>query len=185
VRILDAATRCFAAAGFDGAPSAELARSAGVSEGTLFHHFPTKRALLEAVAERGARAVLDAAFAGVDPDRDAPDLEPIARRLLAFARKRSDLYRVFRMSRACASQEPGQPLAAGEERIVAAIADALARWSARGLLRPLPPHIAAELVFAQFDAVVCHCVLRGHREDEDACVRELVRSLTGALTNPS
>ncbi|MDJ0869235.1 MAG: helix-turn-helix domain-containing protein [Myxococcota bacterium] len=184
-RILAEATRLFARAGFDATTTAEIARRAGVSEGTLFHHYPSKRALLAAIAERGAREILGAAFAGIDPERDAPDIEAIARRLVAFAREHEDLYRVFRMGRGSEPPDASFALEQGEDRMVAATADALARWSARGLLRPLRPRLAAELVFAQFDALVRYCVLLGNDDDEDACIAEFVRSLTGALTEPS
>jgi AcrR family transcriptional regulator len=168
----------------EGTKTAAIARRAGVSAGTLFHHHPTKQALLAAIADRGAEAILAAAFAGADPDRDPPDLAATTRRLLAFARAHPDLYRVFRLGRSSAPDAEAGALPRAEERLVAATADALARWSARGLLRPMNPRIVAELVFAQFDSVVCHCVLMGHADDEEACTRELVRCLAGALVDP-
>ncbi|WP_380283662.1 TetR/AcrR family transcriptional regulator [Kitasatospora purpeofusca] len=50
-KLLDAATAVFAARGV-GVPTEEIARAAGVGVGTLFRHFPTKEALLEAVMVR-------------------------------------------------------------------------------------------------------------------------------------
>jgi len=47
-RVLEAAESVFAAKG-TGAPTEEVARVAGVGIGTVFRHFPTKEALLEAV----------------------------------------------------------------------------------------------------------------------------------------
>ena len=47
-RVLEAAESVFAAKG-TGAPTEEVARAAGVGIGTVFRHFPTKEALLEAV----------------------------------------------------------------------------------------------------------------------------------------
>ena len=47
-RVLDAAEEVFAAHG-TGASTEEIARRAGVGIGTVFRHFPTKEALLEAV----------------------------------------------------------------------------------------------------------------------------------------
>ena len=46
--LLEAAEAVFAARGVS-APTEEVARAAGVGVGTLFRHFPTKEALLEAV----------------------------------------------------------------------------------------------------------------------------------------
>ncbi|RKT09576.1 TetR family transcriptional regulator [Streptomyces sp. 1114.5] len=50
-KVLDAATRVFTTRGV-GVPTEEIARAAGVGVGTLFRHFPTKEALLEAVVVR-------------------------------------------------------------------------------------------------------------------------------------
>lgn len=54
--ILDAATAAFAAKGFDGARTREIAEAAGISEALLYQHFPSKQALHEAVLEHVARA---------------------------------------------------------------------------------------------------------------------------------
>ncbi|MFB7473589.1 TetR/AcrR family transcriptional regulator [Kitasatospora sp. NPDC056184] len=50
-KLLDAATEVFTTRGV-GVPTEEIARAAGVGVGTLFRHFPTKEALLEAVMVR-------------------------------------------------------------------------------------------------------------------------------------
>ncbi|MFI0805945.1 TetR/AcrR family transcriptional regulator [Streptomyces echinatus] len=50
-KLLDIATEVFTTRGI-GVPTEEIARAAGVGVGTLFRHFPTKEALLEAVMVR-------------------------------------------------------------------------------------------------------------------------------------
>jgi len=50
--MLAAATQAFAAQGFGGARTQQIARAAGVSEALLFRHFPSKVALYEAVHAR-------------------------------------------------------------------------------------------------------------------------------------
>ncbi|WP_017652201.1 TetR/AcrR family transcriptional regulator [Fortiea contorta] len=52
-RILNAAQRLFASQGFDGTTTRDLAQAAGVAEGTLFRHFPNKKAILVEVATNG------------------------------------------------------------------------------------------------------------------------------------
>src|SRR3954451_14860764 len=47
--IIKAVRRVFAEKGFDGTTTRELAEAAGVSEGLLFKHFPTKEALYSAM----------------------------------------------------------------------------------------------------------------------------------------
>ncbi|BAY64122.1 MULTISPECIES: TetR/AcrR family transcriptional regulator [Calothrix] len=52
-RILQAAQKLFASQGFDGTTTRDLAQAAGVAEGTLFRHFPNKKAILVEVATSG------------------------------------------------------------------------------------------------------------------------------------
>ena len=49
--ILQAVKRVFAAKGFDGATTRELAEAAGVSEALLYKHFPSKESLYEAMRD--------------------------------------------------------------------------------------------------------------------------------------
>ncbi len=51
-QILEAATRVFAAKGFRRATTKEVARAAGVSEGTIYNYFEDKDALLMAILDR-------------------------------------------------------------------------------------------------------------------------------------
>ena len=51
--ILDAALAVFSEHGFEGATTAQILERAGVSNGALFHHFPTKDAVAEALYLRG------------------------------------------------------------------------------------------------------------------------------------
>ncbi|ROR32401.1 TetR/AcrR family transcriptional regulator [Inmirania thermothiophila] len=53
--VLDAAEALFAERGFDGISMAAIARRAGVSKATVFHHFGTKEALYLAVVRRACR----------------------------------------------------------------------------------------------------------------------------------
>ncbi|WP_405020397.1 TetR/AcrR family transcriptional regulator [Kitasatospora sp. NBC_00070] len=55
-RLLDVATEVFTTRGV-GVPTEEIARAAGVGVGTLFRHFPTKEALLEAVLVRRLESI--------------------------------------------------------------------------------------------------------------------------------
>jgi len=62
-RILAAASRLFSERGFDGTPVAEVLAAAGVRSGSLYHFFPSKEALAEAVlarcAEQRRQSLLD------------------------------------------------------------------------------------------------------------------------------
>jgi AcrR family transcriptional regulator len=70
-RVLEAAENVFAAKG-TGAPTEEVARVAGVGIGTVFRHFPTKEALLEAVLFARLRRFVDEAEAVVAAESADP-----------------------------------------------------------------------------------------------------------------
>jgi len=57
--ILDAAGGCFAEKGFERTTTADLCRAAGISSGSLFHYFPSKRAVFWAIFEEDARITAD------------------------------------------------------------------------------------------------------------------------------
>ncbi len=68
-QILDGARKVFMEFGFDGASMGEIARSAGVSKGTLYVYFADKNRLFEAIVEEETLAQSKVSF-NFDPDRD-------------------------------------------------------------------------------------------------------------------
>jgi AcrR family transcriptional regulator len=60
VRLVEAAARAFARSGVDASLEA-IAREAGVGPGTLYRHFPTREALIEAVYRHEVEALVAAA----------------------------------------------------------------------------------------------------------------------------
>jgi AcrR family transcriptional regulator len=68
-QILDGARKVFLDLGFDGASMGEIARSAGVSKGTLYVYFADKSRLFEAIVEEEALDQGKVVF-NFDPGRD-------------------------------------------------------------------------------------------------------------------
>lgn len=54
-QILAAAATCFANKGFHRTSTAEISAAAGMSSGNIFHYFPTKQAIIEAIIEEEGR----------------------------------------------------------------------------------------------------------------------------------
>ncbi len=54
-QILDAAIQCFGQKGFHQTSTAEICAAAGMSPGNLFHYFPSKDAIIEAIVEAERR----------------------------------------------------------------------------------------------------------------------------------
>lgn len=84
-RVLAAAHMLFSTKGFANTGTADIAREADVSEGSIFYHFGSKKALLAELGVRHGRMMIEAMEAG-----DAlEDLEPgiIIPRVFAFCRE--------------------------------------------------------------------------------------------------
>jgi AcrR family transcriptional regulator len=75
-RIVDAAGKLFMEHGYAATSTADLADAAGVAEGSIFYHFGSKRALLEALGKKYAEGMVAAMLgdASQTDDIDAGDM---------------------------------------------------------------------------------------------------------------
>jgi AcrR family transcriptional regulator len=113
--LLEATVRCLAERGYAGTSTAAVCAEAGVSQGALFRHFPTRQALLVATAEHVATRQVEAFRATVGSDVTSVDavaavlahlrtlvLSPVNqtwRELLVAARADADLRAALRPAR--------------------------------------------------------------------------------------
>ncbi|MEV4217135.1 helix-turn-helix domain-containing protein [Nonomuraea sp. NPDC049725] len=139
-RVLEAARALFAESGHD-VQMSEVARAAGVGVGTLYRKFPTREALIEAVADHWAAELAEAArrFAG-DPDHGLARYLRHVGEVLAGDRGMSEV-----IERAMGSAEPR-----GEtrEELLAAIAELIGLARERGTVGP-------EVTAADVNMVIC------------------------------
>ena len=92
VLILNAARELFAAQGYENTPTAQIAETANVSEGALFHQFPTKRDLFFRLAEDYGR---ECAAAVMPLEHNNVTPESIVRAAFEFAEENPKLFRFF------------------------------------------------------------------------------------------
>ncbi|MEH2439802.1 TetR/AcrR family transcriptional regulator [Nostoc sp.] len=93
-RILQAAQRLFAAQGFDGTTTRDLAQAAGVAEGTLFRHFSNKKAILVEVATSGWVEILTDLLTELSEMGSYKAVAQVMRRRMWNFQKNADLMRV-------------------------------------------------------------------------------------------
>ncbi|MBE69185.1 MAG: TetR family transcriptional regulator [Thalassospira sp.] len=67
-KILDAARDCFCAGEFDTVSTREIAKRAGVAEGTIFNHFPTKEDLLICCVGQQMAEAIEKGLYTMDPE---------------------------------------------------------------------------------------------------------------------
>ena len=178
-RLLAAARSLFAERGYAATTTAQLAREAGVAEGTVFHHFPSKRALLEAVAGEYGRGLAERMFAGVDAAASDPAAEPMLRSAFAYVREQGALSRLLALAPDPVGWKAAR--AASRREIVSALASAFAAWQARGSLRAFDPRLTAELLFALVEAALTECFVYDDGSREEEYLRETVACVEGAL----
>ena len=144
-QIVDAAMRCFAERGFEGTTTRMLSRAAGVSEGLIFRHFPTKRSLYRAIIAKriaeGPAGMMPAEAAARDDDRAV--LTSIASTLVARVAKDPSFMRLMFYSAL-----EGAPLSrmfynARVRRVRSFLASYLERRMKAGALRVMDPAAAA------------------------------------------
>jgi AcrR family transcriptional regulator len=94
--ILALTSRAFAERGYDGVRTAELAKSAGVSEALIYQHFRTKAELYRAAVDRSADILedrLQAAVGGSGPVEER--IQRAVDAFLEFVSDRSNAWRVL------------------------------------------------------------------------------------------
>ncbi len=144
--LLASARVLFADKGFDATSTAEVARHAGVSEGILFHHFGSKKGLLEQLAEEFAR---EAAQFTMPSGATQITEESVVRNAFEFAESHPELYEIM--------AKGGAGLAELERTtqsdiLLATIEKNLRQAMAEGQIRRGNPRIMAELQFAVVDS---------------------------------
>jgi TetR/AcrR family fatty acid metabolism transcriptional regulator len=170
--ILAAATRVFAAQGYHGARVSEVAREAGVADGTIYLYFRSKRDLLVGLFEQGFDqflAGLDAALAA-----SSPALPALCAYHLGYLGARYDLAVVTQVE--MRHSDPDLREAIG--RIVRPYFDRI-----ESVVQPCDcdVKVARRMVFGTLDEHVTAWVRSGGRFDLAALAPQVARLLTRGL----
>jgi len=146
LQLIDTALDVFAAKGLEAATVKDLSEAAGVAQGLLYHYFPSKEALLEAVLER--HYFLPEIRRMLSADRHRPAAEVLLEVARGFARVMDENRSVMQLM---LREAPSNPLIA--ERIersrregVRLLSDYLQSRVTAGELRPHDTAAAARLL---------------------------------------
>lgn len=93
-KILLAAQKLFAHKGFNGTTTRDLAEKAGVAEGTIFRHFPNKKAILVELATEGWIEILTDLLTELSEMGSYKAVGQVMRRRMLNLHKNGDLMRV-------------------------------------------------------------------------------------------
>lgn len=149
-RILKAAQRLFARQGYDSTATRELAETAGVAEGTLFRHFPNKKAILIEVATQGWVEILTDLLTELSEMGSYKAVAQVMRKRMLNLHQNADMLRVCFME---AQFHPDLRDRIQSEVIakMTDVAEAFFQTAMdKGIYRPMNPRIVAQVFLGMF-----------------------------------
>jgi len=187
-QLLDAARRVFAAKGYQHASIHELLTEAGVSRGTFYQYFDSKRACFSEVLG-GFVDRLRAAIAPVDIRAATPPREQLLAnliRVLTILEEDADLTRFLLQQARGADPELEETVDAFDRRVLALIVGSLTTGTRLGLVRPGDIEMRASFVLGALKEAVSQTILgRAEARPRDALARQLLDfTLRGVLVEP-
>jgi AcrR family transcriptional regulator len=172
--ILAAARQRFSESGYTAATTADIARQAGVSEGTVFHHFHSKQELLRAAAGEYGSELMALVLAMREA---APNpLERTLASVVEFVHDRGSFGLVL-------LRDTRVPVAVRSEirdGIIAIIRGWITNSAGKGTVRDLDPQIGAEYVFAVLETML-ESVFGAGSAHADTYLREAAYAIRGML----
>lgn len=181
-RLLDAAVRKFAIAGYDAASVDDICAEAGVSKGAFYHHFPTKQAVFLALMQ-GWLTTIDLGMEMVRAETVPGTLIQMTNLLpgvFAAAEDRLPMFLEFWLQ---ASHDETvwkamiAPYRHYQEHFARLVEDGIAE----GSLKPADPQVAAQVIVSLAVGLVLQGVLDPHGADWEKKARESMRILMSGL----
>lgn len=172
-QILESARRLFARQGFHGTSIRDVHRDIGVSDGLLYHYFPSKLDMLQAVLAEGFDAINGRRLA------DIPDGTPVREALLRTGRElwarwlgNDDLMRILVREHRVLEEAGDYSLPSFFLRSSVGLGEFLERQMLAGEMRSMDPMLAARhFINAMLGLYLCQVMLGGdrvvHRDFED------------------
>jgi AcrR family transcriptional regulator len=187
-RILDAAVRRFAIAGYNSASVDDICAEAGVSKGAFYHHYPSKQAIFLALMQ-GWLAMIDL---GMDASRKDSVPETLMQMtnllpgVFAAAEDRLPMFLDFWLQ---ASRDDKvwkaliSPYHHYQEHFARLVEDGIAE----GTLKPVDSQIAAQVIVSLAVGLVLQGVLDPHGADWEKTARLSMKILMNGLAkdNPT
>ena len=186
-RLLEAATRRFADAGYDGVNSNQIARDAGVGVGTFYIHFQDKFDIHQAVVLdtlEGLRGAVAKAVGGPGATVDQ-QVRDLIEAVVRFAERNPAQFRVafrqdagaVRAPRASAGADQARASSRAQVGYSTRVTERrLAELQVAGLLDTrLDPVVAARAFVAMQNSVVCWWLAEPTRSTREAIVETLIR----------
>jgi AcrR family transcriptional regulator len=181
-RILDAAVKRFAIAGYDAASVDEICTEAGVSKGAFYHHFPTKQAVFLALMQ-GWLAMIDVGMETVRQDSVPETLVTMTDLLpgvFAAAENRLPMFLEFWLQ-ASRDETVWKAIIAPYRHFQEHFSKLIQAGMDEGSLKPVEPEVAAQVIVSLAVGLVLQGVLDPHGADWEKAARESMQILMNGL----
>jgi TetR/AcrR family transcriptional regulator, fatty acid metabolism regulator protein len=175
-RILDAATRVFAQRGFFQSKVSEIAREAGVADGTIYLYFKNKDDLLISIFEVKMQEVISRfREAIVDVDDARSRLKCLIQMHLAEFQAHPDLAAVFQVELRQSSRFMREYKKGELKQYLDLIGEIVEQGQQEGLFRSdIPMGLTKRLIFGTLDEVVSTWLLSGKRYDLESLAEPMI-----------
>ena len=186
-RILEAAVRVFAERGFFNATVAEIARAAGVADGTIYLYFKSKDDLLLRLFEEKVSELQEAAQAALAQEATAPArLRRFIQLHLALVEKNPDLASVLIVELRQSAQVVQQRDKARLSAYLDVIAQVVREGQQRGEFDPgISPGVVKRAIFGALDELALAWLLSGRRTSLRKSAAEVAEWFVRGLLPPS
>jgi AcrR family transcriptional regulator len=181
-RILDAAVKRFAIAGYDGASVDDICAEAGVSKGAFYHHFPTKQAIFLALMQ-GWLAMIDLGMEAVRKDTVPETLVKMTNLLpgvFAAAEDRLPMFLEFWLQ-ASRDETVWKAMIAPYRHYQEYFSKLIHDGMEEGSLKPVDSQVAAQVIVSLAVGLVLQGVLDPHGADWEKAARESMQILMNGL----
>ncbi len=152
--ILRAARETFKEKGFHAAATAEIARRAGVAEGTIFKHFGTKKELLFALLEPFKAFEMGEFLCGAASEQDEEKLRRYLENHLSFVQENFTLFKILLYESQFYPELREQFIEKVVLKMIGPVEKCLQDGMAEGKYRQTDPAVAARALFGMLAAFI-------------------------------